>query len=610
MQTLTLQDGHAALRCAYEDRERAKRIPGYTFHRPSSTWRYPISSRVVDDVRAEFPYCTVDPALLDAVARFIDRDTVVQSVKDAGWQNATPITRMPVTVTPFQHQVAAFNVAMTLDAVALLMEMGTGKTLTTVAALGARFLDSQIRRVLIVAPASVVPVWPTEFAQFADFIHDVRVLNGPVAKRVKQLNEWPTSYRCVVCRDELDTDDGLVCVPCGDRGYKQTARAALQVAVTNYEAVHRFADELLAWKPDAVVCDESQRIKTPSAAVSKAMHKIGAAATYRFALTGTPVTQHPMDFFSQYKFLDPSIFGRTFTPFRARYALMGGFEGRKIVGYRDLPDLIERAHSIAFRVTKDEAVDLPPQVDTRRYCELEPAAAKLYKQLADDAIAQLDSGDHVTAQNVLTKLLRLQETTGGAIHDDDGNVSVVSDAKLKLLDETLADALDGDGRKVVVFARFRKEIERIVRMVRDSGYDDDPCLIWGDTPMGERGDIVRAFQNDPARRVFVAQIQSAGLGITLTAADTAVFYSLDFNFANYDQARSRVHRIGQTRSVTNVHLLARGTVDEAVMHALARKRSVAEMVVDGGWRDVLEGRTSIGIDEIARKTNRRRDDAA
>lgn len=609
MQTLTLHDGHAELRCAYEDRERAKRIPGYTFHRPTSRWRYPISSRLIDDVLAEFPHVSVDPDVIEMVQRYLDRDRVVASVKDAGWQDAKPVTHMPVTVTPFQHQVAAFNVAMALPAVALLMEMGTGKTLTTVAALGARYLDSEIRRVLIVAPASVVPVWPAEFAQFADFLHDVRVLTGPVAKRVKMLDEWPTTYACHVCREVLDADGGLVCLPCGDNGHKNTARAALQVAVTNYEAVHRFADHLAAWNADAIVCDESQRIKTPSAAVSKAMHKLGANAKFRFALTGTPVTQHPMDFFSQYKFLDPSIFGKVFTPFRSRYALMGGFEQRQIVGYRDLPDLIGRAHSIAFRVTKDEALDLPPFLDVRRYCELEPSAAKTYASVADDMVAQLENGDMVTAQNVLTRLLRLQEITGGAIHDDDGNVSVVSEAKLKLLDETLTDALDGDGRKVVVFARFRREIERIVALVREK-YDDDPCLIWGDTPMNQRGEIVQNFQTDPARRVFVAQIQSAGLGITLTAADTAVFYSLDFNFANYDQARSRVHRIGQTRSVTNVHLLARGTVDEAVMGALARKRSVADMVVDGGWRDILEGRTAIGIDEISRKTNRRKSDAA
>src|SRR5690606_16305329 len=147
------------------------------------------------------------------------------------------------------------------------------------------------RRVLICAPASVVPVWPKEFEQYADFPHDVRALEGPVKEREKVLAGWVP-------------DDGV-----------------LQVAVVNYEATWRMEEAITRWKPDMIICDESQRIKTPGAKQSKALHRLGKLAKYRLILTGTPVTQSPLDFFSQYKFLDPSILGVCYNDFMARYAV-------------------------------------------------------------------------------------------------------------------------------------------------------------------------------------------------------------------------------------------------------------------------------------------------
>jgi SNF2 family DNA or RNA helicase len=495
---------------------------------------------------------------------------------------------MPITVKPFQHQVLGFNIGIQIPNHALLMEMGTGKTLTEVAILGRRYLDGDLERVLIVAPSSVVPVWPREFAAFAAFPTDVRALEGPVARRKKQLAEWGIGD--VLAQIEEIDDAGNTIL---------RARPPLQVAVTNYEATWRMREELAAWLAgvdgSAIVCDESQRIKTPSAAQAKCLHYLGARATFRAILTGTPVTQAPMDFFSQYKFLDPAIFGHVFSTFRARHAIMGGFEGREVIGYRSLDDLQRKALSVAFRVTKEECLDLPEQVDVDRFVTLEADAKRTYDKIAKDMVAELEQGEEITTQNVLTKLLRLQQITGGFVRDDEGVGHPVSTAKLRALEETL-DEVQG---KVVVFARFRKEIEAITALLEDRGMS--PARIWGDTPMAERGSQVERFQTDDECRAFVAQIQTAGLGITLTAASTAVFYSLDFSFANYDQARSRLHRIGQTDRVTNVHLLARGSVDMAVMKALKRKRNVADAVVDGAFEDLVHGREIVAVEEFSRR---------
>src|SRR5690606_36031809 len=127
----------------------------------------------------------------------------------------------------------------------------------------------------------------------------------------------------------------------------------------------------------------------------------------RLILTGTPVTQSPLDFFSQYKFLDPSIFGDSYYAFKARYAVeqpIGNSGGKRVVGYKNMAELVQKAHSIAFRVTKAEALDLPEQVDQVLYATLEPEAQRLYNQMARESVAELSQERVITAANVLARL--------------------------------------------------------------------------------------------------------------------------------------------------------------------------------------------------------------
>ncbi len=550
-----LGDAELRLYADYQDREMCKSIPGWRWEPALKCWAYPVRPETLEQIVFALPGASVEPEARRAVLEVAEREVVAARMKLAGWDDAEPVEPMPLRTKPFQHQVAGFNVAMNIPASGLFMEQGTGKTLTAIAVAGRRFLRGEVRKLLVVAPSSVVPVWPKEFAIHAGFPHEVKALEGPVAKRKAALAEWPA-------------DEGR-----------------LQVAVTNYEATWRFEADLAKWRPDMIVCDESQRIKTPGARQSKAMHRLGQRAMYRMVLTGTPVTQGPLDFYSQYKFLDQSIFGRSYYAFRARYAIMGGFENRQVVGFRKLPELIRKAHAIAFRVTKAEALDLPPVVEQELYCDLEPKATRLYKQIQKESVAELEGERTVTAANVLTRLLRLSQVTGGFLGDDEGDLSQVSTAKMELFAEALDDIL-GAGKKVVVFARFVPEIRAIRKYLEGSGIDY--AWIAGEVKQAERGEMVRRFQEDGSCRVFIAQIQTAGLGITLHAADTAIFYSLDYSYANLDQAMARLHRIGQVNKVTNIFLLARGTVDEKVRRILAGKQDVARAVVDG-WREFFKG---------------------
>jgi len=452
------------------------------------------------------------------------------------------------------------NNSITGKGFGLLFEMGCGKTLTAIAVAGAGYQMGKVKRVLIVAPTSVCAVWPQEFQNYAAFPYTVRTLLGTKTQRLKELNE-------------------LVKFP-----YPR-----LKAAVINYESVWRdeIYEALKEYDADLIIADESQRIKTHDAEQSKALHRLGDQARYKMILSGTPVQNEAIDIFSQYRFLDPTIFGANFYAFRGRYCVMGGFNKKQVVQYRDLDELIKKEHSIAYRVTKEEALDLPEQTFENRYVTLNKKERDLYDRLRKDSVAELSNGGKITATTVLTKLLRLQQFTGGFLMEDGaGKPQLVSSGKLDALSDIIHDYVMEGKKKLVIFARFLPEIHEIEalcqKMLGKAGMK--AVSIYGEIKKEERGDIVRQFQTDPKTMAFIGQIDTAGTGITLTAADTCVFYSVNFNYATYSQSLSRIHRIGQHHPCTYIHLVAEKTVDESILNSLAKKEDLAKTVVDT-WRN-------------------------
>lgn len=441
----------------------------------------------------------------------------------------------------------------------LLFEMGCGKTLTAIAIAGAGYQMGKVERLLIVAPTSVVAVWPKELQVYAKFKYTCKTLLGEKKQRLKQI-------------------DDLIKFP-----FK-----ALKVAVINYESTWRpeILEKLKEFDADMVIADESQRIKTYDAAQSKAMHELGDQARYKLILSGTPVQTAAIDIWSQYRFLDKTVFGDNFFKFRGRYAIMGGYGNKKIVGYKDLEGLIKKEHSIAFRVTKDEALDLPEQTFETRKIQFNQKEKNLYERIKKDSYAELDGGGHITATTVLTRLLRLQQLAGGfLVQDDAQKPQLVSRAKLDALADIIEDYVIGSGKKLVIFARFIAEVKAIMELAgKVLPKELKQVAIYGDIKKEDRGGIVKQFQEDPNTVLFIGQIDTAGTGITLTAADTCVYYSKNFNYATYSQSLSRIHRIGQRNCCTYIDLEIEGTIDELISKALSRKEDMAKTVVDN-WRD-------------------------
>ncbi len=277
--------------------------------------------------------------------------------------------KMPIKVDPYQHQEKAFKFVMSkfenLERAALLIEMGCGKSLISVRTL---FEESKNRKLLVVFSLSIYGVWKEEFSKFTEFNYDLKILKGTSDSKAKILNSMNKN--------------------------------SLQVAVANYEYVWRIESQIKNWMPDIIICDESHKIKTHNIAASKSPYRFGKKAGHKLILTGTFIMNKAIDAFSQYKFLDPRIFGKSFYAFRNRYFDMVWFGNYAPILKKSM-ELKEKIHSVAFRAT----------------IELESNAMNIYKHLVRYSFAELSRGE-VTAANILTKILRISQLTGRFLGDD------------------------------------------------------------------------------------------------------------------------------------------------------------------------------------------------
>jgi len=442
----------------------------------------------------------------------------------------------------WRHQQDAYDFLLPRGSGLLAMGMGSGKSCTAIALLEAW----ACARVLILCPKSVVQVWPGQFTKHAD--NDWHVLpldTGTIPQRTKQMVETLKTIR-----------DKPIAV------------------VLNYDAcAHSIAGPLKLVKWDGLVLDESHRIKQPSGKISRFVGQLASKVPHRLGLTGTPMPHSPLDIYAQFRAIWPGIYPRTNTAFKALYAVHGGFQNHQVVGYQNLDDLHQRMYRVTYRCRTEDVLDLPPYTDLERYCELDLATWRAYKELRDEMIAEIEQGI-ITADNALVKLLRLAQIANGFVRTDDDRTVMVGDEKATLLGEVLEELRAGYGdtqEPVVVFARFHTDLDTIHTVAQSIGLSTSELS-------GRRNELNHWCKS--GSDVLVVQEQSGGVGIDLTRARYCVYFSQAWSLGNYEQSRARVHRPGQERPVTYIHLVARHTIDETIRKALERKAEVVRHVVD------------------------------
>ncbi len=463
---------------------------------------------------------------------------------------------------PYEHQLQALEKSWAQDTYALFMEMGTGKSKVLVDNIAMLYDRGAVRGALIIAPKGVYKNWndiefPTHMPEHVEY---TKVLWEPNITKKKQ--------------HELDTlfvDDDK-----------------LKVLIMNVEAfstskgldfAHSFLNIFVGRA--LIGIDESTTIKNPTAKRTKNILKIADLAKYRRILTGSPVTKSPLDLYSQCEFLDPYHLGhQSYYSFRARYANMidRNFGGRRvqIVGsYRRLPELTEKLEKFSYRVLKEDCLDLPPKVFTKRIIELTDEQKKVYAQMKREAVAELE-GKVMSTMNVMTQLMRLHQVTCGHFKADDDTITEIKNNRI----DSLLELLEETEGKVIIWANYRADIKNIVAALKKAYGDASTVEYHGGVDPTLRQDNIAQFQqkNSPTR-YFVGNAQTGGYGITLTAANTVVYYSNSYDLEKRLQSEDRAHRIGQTGSVTYVDLMAENTIDERIVKALRKKINLANEIM-------------------------------
>jgi SNF2 family DNA or RNA helicase len=466
----------------------------------------------------------------------------------------------------WQHQQESVDKIAPLGSGALLHDMGVGKSRAALA-LVERW---DCRRVLILCPKSVVPVWPKEFAKCG--LTNYRLLElgeGTVPSRARLLEAtWMPSLK--------DTRDRLAVV----LNYDAATYAPLGDTPVKGDAKRKWAPGLLRqlqW--DCIICDEAHMLKDPFGKQSGLVSRLASKIPHRLGLTGTPMPHDPSDIFAQYRIVDPRIFGWSFKDFQDRYVEIEeryvwrtGSNGArfkqpypKVVGYKNLDELHAKVYSVAHRVMADDVLDLPPTMDVERYCTLDKPAAKAYAEERGQ-FTRMVKGKEITDENALVMGLRQSQITSGFLPGSEDSIGTEkSDMLAEFFGEIAAD------EPVVVFCRFTRDVARICAVASECGRTS--CELTGqcnDLAVWQAGEY----------NVLAVQVQAGGVGVDFTRARYCVWYSQDFDSGAWQQARKRIHRPGQTRPVLYVNLLAKGTIDEVVLKALKEKRDVAKAIID------------------------------
>jgi SNF2 family DNA or RNA helicase len=297
-------------------------------------------------------------------------------------------------------------------------------------------------------------------------------------------------------------------------------------------------------------------------------------------MTGSPITKNPLDLYTQCEFLDPWLLDfASYYSFRNRYAEMKTMHvrGRSIQvvkEFRHLGELSDTVKEFSYRVLKEDCLDLPPKNFVKRHITLTSDQKKIYEQMKKHAIAMLNK-KVTTTVTVLTQLMRLHQITCGYVTADDGTVQGVESNRLKEL-MSILEEVEG---KVIIWANYQFSVSDIMKEIGKVYGEDSYVHYYGLTPQEDRQDYIRKFQNDPKCRFIIGTPQTGGYGITLTQANTVIYYSNGYDLEKRLQSEDRAHRIGQKKNVTYIDIIAEDTIDEKIVEALRSKIDIASQVM-------------------------------
>jgi len=443
---------------------------------------------------------------------------------------------------PFEHQksTAAF---LTLNKRAFCFnEQGTGKTASAIWASDYLLNQGYINRVLVICPLSIMEAaWRADLFTFA-MHRTVDVAHGAAAKRKKIIAQ------------------------------------GAEYVVINYDGVEIVADEIANGGFDLIIVDEATHYKNAQTKRWKTLSKLIAHNTWVWMMTGTPAAQSPLDAYGIAKIINPTAVPKFFSSFRDQVMV-------KITQFKWVPkdsavDIVYKALQPAIRFTKDECLDLPDMVYVKREVELTRQQKQYYQQLRDKMVIQA-AGEQITTPNAAVNMNKLLQISCGAVYTDNGE-TLEFDIKHRY--KVLREVIDESSKKILVFVPFKHVIDILVSKLEGEGITTE--VIRGDVSAAKRTDIFKRFQTMDDPKVLVIQPQAAAHGVTLTAANTVVWWGPTSSLETYLQANARVHRSGQDHKCTVVQLQS-SDVEKRIYSLLDNRINVHTKIVDL-YKDLLD----------------------
>jgi SNF2 family DNA or RNA helicase len=359
---------------------------------------------------------------------------------------------------------------------------------------------------------------------------------------------------------------------------KKIVQEGSDYVVINYDGIGIVLDELKKGGFDLIIVDEATHYKNAQTRRWKLLRQLIHDNTWLWMMTGTPAAQNPTDAYGLAKLVNPYKVPRFFGAFKDMVMYKVSQFTWKIRS--NATDIVYRVLQPAIRFTKDECLDLPPMVYTKRQVELTAQQKKYYKELKTKLVLDI-TGEQITAVNAAVTLNKLLQISAGAIYTDEGEIL---EFDIKNRYKVLREVIDESSQKVLVFVPFKHAIDILTDKLRSEGITTE--VIRGDVPAHKRTHIFKQFQEDDDPQVLVIQPQAAAHGVTLTRANTVVWWGPTSSLETYDQANARVHLSGQTHKCTVVQLQG-SDAEKHVYRLLDRKINVHTKFIEL-YKEVLD----------------------
>lgn len=558
--------------------ERAKGIPQRRWDKDKKLWTFKPTIENIEFVRKWFPNAAWDDKCQtfekEAKERQRQREKVAER-KRTGDIDFKVLDGVPFRMEPKTHQKVALILGRDMPSFAYLMDQGTGKTKVIIDDAAHNFREGRIGGLLVIAPNSVKTNWVDPDGSGDD----------EITKHMPP--DIPYNAGC------------WVSVPTGKQKKiyevfkdKQLQGMMLHILVVNVEALHveRVQDELRKFCNKfaiMIVVDESTRIKHRQTDRTQVAIKIRQLCPIARIASGTPIIKSPLNAYSQFKFLDPDIIGYSnYRSFENHFAIKGGYGGYQILTYQNIDELTEAIDKVSYRVLKDDCLDLDPKVYQKRMVPLNSEQLPIYRSMKENAIADIEGLERIEATIVLTKYLRLQQITSGfapVLNEAGEMLSYQPLGKPPPKIEEALNIIDECQGKVIIWCRFIPEIKMMAEALKKEKISY--VEFHGAISEADRLDARRAFQSASENpRVFLGQVQTGGVGITLSKARTVIYLSNTFNTEDRVQSEDRAHRIGTEGSVTYIDLIAPGTVDQHIIRSLREDKKLSDMILKDGIR--------------------------